>query len=321
MATPKNLGRVSCLLAGGLLLFAFSTATADEDVIAQSTALYNEGQFDAAIALLTGARQQTTDPGRLAKINLLLGLNHAVLGEMNKTRAAFREALRYDPELKLDPAVVKASLIELFEAEKAQLRGTLEVAAARALEVVIDGKPCGKTPLSVELPIGSHQVEVKSESGEVVHRRKILLRPGSTERLQVVLPALPAAPKPRAAPKPHAAPKHRVSKPPVVHRHKRRRIWTWVVAGVAVAEAAVGFGLWGWGSAGYDEFQTTESPERYDELKESLPDRYLAADIMLGLAAGTAAAAIVLYFVEGRGAPEHRTTRVSPSPGGLTLQF
>ena len=312
-----------CLIAGVLLIG--SGATAEEDVVARATALYNEGRFDAAVSLLTRARQESTDPGQLAKISSLLGINYAVLGQTDRSRAAFREALRHDPELTLDARVVKASVVELFNALKARLCGTLEVAAARALRVVIDGRPSGVTPLSVKLPIGAHLVEVKNESGEVVHRRELVLRPDTTERLQVVLPVgtkEPPAVKKKPPEKKKAAggkKKDTDGRPPGAGR--RRRVWTWVVLGLAVTEAAAGFGLWAWGSSGFDEFENTKSPERYDELKDSLPGRYRAAQVMLGLAAGTAAAAVVLYILEGRGSAEHRSNTASLGPGGLTLQF
>jgi hypothetical protein len=83
-----------------------------------------------------------------------------------------------------------------------------------------------------------------------------------------------------------------------------------------VVLAAIGFGMWGWGESEYSEYmQPGLTPKRWRELEDSIPPKYVAADVLLGVAGGLAAASVVLFFLEGRRAEGRRAVRLEPMLG------
>jgi hypothetical protein len=153
--------------------------------------------------------------------------------------------------------------------------------------VWIDGARVGRTPLiAPDVAAGEHQLVVRL--GDRTERRQVRVTIGRRARVELSL-----------------------SKP-------RGRIWTWIVAGTAVAFAGVALGVWRWGESEYAEYLKTEDRARFHELEESIPGRYRTAQALIGVAGGLAGTAIVLFFLEGRWihAREHAASlRLDPMIG------
>ncbi len=284
-----------------LALLAPAPARA-EGALAQASALYDAGRFDEALRVLLRARPRAESRAERARIDLQLGIVHAVLGQEERARAAFIEALRGDPRAALDERVHKASVVELFGRTRAALRGQVQVGGRRGVLVVIDGREVGRTPLGRSLPIGPHRIEVRAGDGQVLFRQDVVLAPDGRERVWVSEAlVVGVAPPPRSGAEP-AAP---------------RRIWTWVALGATALEAGACVGLYLWARSGYNEYQTTGDPLRFDELAGTVPKRYQAAQALLGVTLATAAASVVLFFVEGR----PRAAERQVSARGLRFSF
>jgi hypothetical protein len=201
-------------------------------------------------------------------------------------------------------------VVDLFREERARLRGELHVSSAeRGAIVTVDGKRAGACPVALRLPIGVHEVKVLDGEGRVRLQRRVLLAPGQVLRLEAgrVQPSSAPSGRPSAG-EPRSA--RGTGRPPA-------RIWTWVAAGGALAAAGAGLGLWLWGRAGYDEYLSTADHARYLELQDSVPRRYIAADVMLGVAAGLAVTAAVLFVLEPRVRAPERAMRWAPLAAGL----
>jgi tetratricopeptide (TPR) repeat protein len=141
-------------------------------------------------------------------------------------------------------------------------------------------------------------------------------------------PATKPAPASTTAQREESRPSVAAATPPApTAPARRRRVWTWVTGAAAVVAAGVGLGLGLSANSGYDEFQSTTDPARYDELKESVPRRGHAATAMFSVAGALAVTSVVLFFVEGRPSSERRSTsaagvKVRPMAGeawGLSL--
>jgi len=208
--------------------------------------------------------------------------------------------------IKPDPFRIKPDLVALFKKTRDRQRATLRVAATRSdAVVVVDGSPSGHPPLRLALPIGKHQVAVHSKDGKHKQSWELVLPPGATVQVSAQLgPAEPARPK---RPEPARPDRSEKKKP------HRRRLWTWIAAGGAVASAAVAGGLWASVQSNLSEYDDPATPDADAlALEDPIRRKVLATNVMIGLGGALAAAAVVLYFVEGRWA----RTGVHASVGG-----
>jgi hypothetical protein len=280
----------------------------------EAIALHNEGRFDEAARLLEAARPQARSSSVRARICLELGINYAILGRTELARSAFAAALTQDPSLEIDAEVVKKPVVALFRAERARLRGELRVSSSEhGATVTVDGERAGRCPLVLRLPVGVHRVEVWDGEGRRLVHRQLVLAAGQV--LQVVggrgqpRAAAPSTPAASSAPAPQAATRTEPGR-------RRSRIWAWALAGGSLAAAGTALGLWLWGRSGYDEYLHTVDHSRFLELQDSVPRRYIAADVMVGVAAGLAVTSVVIFVLEGRQrAAEPRAARLVPLGG------
>lgn len=100
-----------------------SPAPADSD-LAQGIAFVKEGDFERAVPRLDAAIQRLGGGGAgrdLAQANLYLGIAYLELNQEASARGRFREALRHDPELRLDARSFSPQTIRVFEAARAEL--------------------------------------------------------------------------------------------------------------------------------------------------------------------------------------------------------
>jgi PEGA domain len=290
------------LLAATVLLCLSTSAPARADqaldLVRQANAKLKMADFERSMELLRKARSLTHEPKVLGQVYLNLGLNHAVMGDLAKAKSVFRTALTYDPVLVLDPAHIKRSVVKLFHEVQAGLRGELTVRADRpGAKVLVDGKLVGAAPLvEHELPIGAHTVEVRAAGGAQFSERVVIgVNQKSTLRatLRMVKPVGTDG-QPQVggeAGTSGVAPR----------RGGRRRLWTWVMGGAAVAVLGVGVGLGVAASGDHSDWEQEEiDPARWDELKSSGQTKATAANVMFGVGGALAAGAVVLFFLEGR---------------------
>lgn len=154
-------------------------------------------------------------------------------------------------------------------------------------EVLVDGRAVGQTPLERPLPLGAHRLALRLE-GYRVHEQDVRINEGGAEVSATLEPLVAATPPPLPAAQP------------------RRRLWTWIATGGAVALAAVGVGFAVSADLDYDEYQTTQDPDRFRELEDAVPRKAAIGYSAIGVAGALAVTAVVLYFVEGRPAGERR---------------
>ena len=306
------------LMPAGLL-----AAPAGEALYRQAVKRYNEAEFEKSIDLLNRALRAGGNPRLLGKVNFQLGITLAVMGEQDKAERAFREALKRDPELSLDAKQVKPEMVELLARVRDGLRGYLSVSADEDVSVKVDGEDVGQAPYEVLVPVGPHEVVVQCGGG--ARTRRVVVRHGATARFDARCAAAPAADKGGTAPTPgHDG------------MSRRKRLWTWVVAGTAVAALGVAIGLGASASADYSEFEDLlasgqRDETRREELESSIQSKSMGANVMFGVAGGLAVTSVVLFFLEGRAPTRRRATRstgprvqvmIGPVTGlGLRLPF
>ena len=199
---------------------------------------------------------------------------------------------RVDPP---DRAQVEAKIASLQEraeaARQARLSrpttGTLRVSSSvEGAAVRVGEEDLGTTPVAapVTLPEGTHRVEVAQE-GYIPFRGDVRVAPGVASAAYADL------------------------SPATQYRAVRgKRIFTWIVGGLAVAGIATSIGL---GARARSFTRGSPTDEDYDDAR----DLSAISDYVLGASMALAVGAIILYFVEGRAIG---TERIGPEEAGET---
>ena len=157
-----------------------------EGMLQEGVIRYKVGKFEGAIRVLRRALRTTKDPALLGKINLQLGLSHGILGHITRARRSFRMALTHDPTLTLDPAHTKGAILELLAAVRRDLKGGLEVRCPlQGARVMLDGADVGTVPHRSEVPVGRHDVVVRSADGKASARSEVVVRAGRVVLVKV----------------------------------------------------------------------------------------------------------------------------------------
>lgn len=291
-----------CIVVCATLLCAqviSAAPTTGRALLNRAKEAYLEARVEASIRLLRKAAARAGDDQRLAaQIQLYVALNQLVAGRQAAAEKALQRALTHDPNLRLDADRFKPSTIALLERVRQGLRGTLAVTANLPGSVWIDGKDAGKTPLTLKIPIGYHQVEVRA--GSARHSQRVLISAGQEARVTAKLTTKerPVA-TPVVQPPPTAAPI--VKRPgPQVDQERGARLWTYVVAGTAAAALGVAIGLGVSAESDHAEYQATLDYDRFESLEQSIRTRTTAANVLYISAGALAAGAVVLFFLEGR---------------------
>jgi hypothetical protein len=180
-----------------------------------------------------------------------------------------------------------------FEPPRARVHVTSTPSGA---ELSIDGQTRGRTPWEGKLEPGTHQLALRLGGEEKLLTLSVAAK--EDRRVQVDL-ARAVAP--------------------------RRRLWTWVTGGAAVATLAVAVGLAVAANADHDEWQSElargKDRQRWEDLSSSGQAKALSANILFGVGGALAVTSVVLFFVEGRspGKEARVTTRLTPLVGGAAL--
>ncbi len=291
---------LSLCIAAGLLL-AGATARAEDTkgqagkLLEQGVIQYGMADFETSVDKLKLALQHAKSPDTLAKIHLFLGANYMDTGKQKQADAAFLQALKHDPKLKL-PEEFKSSQKVAFEKVRLDARGDLRVSSNIKTRVMVDGVAAGKTPYRAKLAIGSHVVAILGPRGKW-RTETVILFPGRETGIKANFKMVK---KPRRG----------AGKP----KKSGGRLWTWIAAGSAVAVAGVGLGLWFAGDSDYSEWQDLQpdaataaaNDERLTELEDSIRAKEIGAYVSFGVAGALAVTSVVLFFVEGRGASKER---------------
>jgi len=289
-------------------------AQSAEELFHRGRAAYLDADFERAVELLERAASATRDAGLLARIQLHLGVNLAVLGQGPRADQAFRAALSQDPTLTLDPARFKASVIQRFQQVRSRLKGRLVVTADRPDAIVlVDGTRMGPAPLRARLEIGTHRVKVRCASAGPGFRytETVLLAPDQEVRVTARLGGPATRP---------TQPAHRRERRE--HREPRRRIWTWVAAGGAVAALGTAIGLHLSARADYGDYEVTYPLGERNALRETIERKTTAAYALYGVGGALAAASALLFWLEGRAADRPASDSgiaVGLTPGGAVL--
>jgi hypothetical protein len=276
------------------------------------------------VALFESVRKQT--PGEL---RISLGAPGATVWINGKTQGSLPLALKL-PVGKHTVEVRSADGLASFRSEVVVLAGLPTQVAARLVpkqgklrirtspggaEVLLDGEAVGRTPLDRQVTAGKHVVAVQVDGHAPVMKR-IEVKPGEDTRLALNL--TPLAPGPAAAEEPNFF---------------TRRLWTWVAAGTALAALGAGIGVGVSANADFDEYELScnEAHAYCNELGDRVDTKDRVANAMFGVAGAAAAAAVVLYFVEGRTLATGQEKRASgasrvralvgPTGGALKVTF
>jgi hypothetical protein len=307
------------LLAGALAARADDVADAKAR-LRKGAELYRASRWREAIAEFEAAYRLKPH----GAIHFNVAQCRERLAEWPGALRAWHDYLREVPDAK-DRAAVRASIGRIEQRlAAAGVQALLVYTDPPGAEVRLDGKARGATPLHLVLSPGTYALSLSLEGYAPVAEDvalaaassravEVVLRPGSlaapplaaASPSQAARPRRPAPASPPSAPdlsvKPSTAaavplPAARAERP-----RERRRVYTWIAAGTAIAAAAAGayFGL----EAQHDE----------DAIEGIVGDGALAertardaeskarkANVLYAVAGGAAAAGVTLFFVEQR---------------------
>ena len=304
-----------------ILVVASPSLARADDPAQKGIDLYADARYREAIETLTRAATGVDQPKELARIQLHVGFAHALLGEEGPARAALLLALEQDPDLEADPRRFKPALRALLARVRAGT-GLLRVEASGApkTRILVDGKDLGPPPCRRRLPAGEYRVVARGGALEQVRTVRLAARGESSVVFSVAAQAGNAT-SPTPAP-----PTVKQPEPPSFWG--RRRVWTWIAAGGAVAAGAAGLGVYLSARSRHDEFidkRDSAPVAELEDLRDDISTRLTVSGVLTGVAGAAAVTAVVLLLVEGR-SPEHREAAdrgarwtVGPTGIGLSL--
>ena len=326
------------------------TKTRARQLLSRGNAAFVNGKLKKALALYRKARSLYPLPGILVRMGTIrerLGQGAAAYGCYRRYLVGVRRGQ--------DPARHEKAVAGLVRLRKKIALVKLEVKQG-GVEISIDGKSLGRTPLSeIDLPVdaGKH-VFVARKEGHVSVRREVVVVGGDSTTVALALGAAikkdpvvghsapPTSARVRSRPQAPTRPPSRLqpgagdaapaSRGRIKHGSSPRRIWTWVSAGTAVALAIAGAALYGSAYGDLEEYQETRDQDRFKELERTISGRATGSHVMFGLAGALAATSVVLFFFEGRVTaaqprerpPSHHALSIRPGPGAgllLTVQY
>jgi hypothetical protein len=299
-------------------------AGTDQRLLEQAITLYHSGRLKASLKLLERAKTEheaaELDTGkwnqrRLGRILLYKGLNLALMGKRARAKVAFKAALAEYTGLSLSPHRFKPELVKLFDAVRRKVTSRLVVTCTTSGAVIlVDGKSRGVEPVELYLAAGPHRIQARSAKGRVGFTKEVNLVTGKSVRVMARLSAGPAR-------KRISGPKTVGDAPPP---KRFRKVWTLIMAGTSLALVITGVAFWASSEStyseleeGYPELLRRGDVTAIEELKEAIDGKDTAATVMFSLAGASAAAAVALFFLEGRSSGE--TPRDSISPWSLRI--
>jgi tetratricopeptide (TPR) repeat protein len=185
-------------------------------------------------------------------------------------------------------------------------------------QVLVDGEPVALRDGQLFLDPGSHTVIVRAPGYEEARKDLRIDEPGRDElsiELRVAGQDTESAVELGASAPQQAQPSSAPAQP-----ETRRRLWTWVLGGTAVAAGAAGVGLGLAARGKHEDFLACDTD--CSALKSKGQSLQLGANIAYGAAGALAIGAVVSWFVEGkREQPARLTAYVHTHGLGLQGAF
>lgn len=316
--------RLLAALAAAALLAGAPPARADDVSDAKvhlrrGTALYRASRWREAIAEFEAAYRVKPH----GAIHFNVAQCRERLAEWPAALRAWNDYLREVPDAK-DRAAVRAS-IGRIEARLAGagVQALLVYTDPPGAEVRIDGKPRGATPLHAVLSPGSYALSLSLDGYRPVSRELEMAASPSRVVDEVLAPSGAPAPAPVAiagasraagdAPPARPAPADLAVKParsaaqaplpaaPAEQPRVRRRVYTWIAAGTALAAAAAGAYYGADASRDEDAIDAIVGDGALaDRTARDAESKARKANVLYAVAGGAAAAGVTLFFVERR---------------------
>ena len=246
------------------------------------------------------------DPQPVVLFNI--GMCQKAVGDL---LAAYESLGRYVDEAGSDAPVDLLENAGRVLAEIEQSTGQMNVIVDPAgATVVVDDEEVGQAPLGrpIRLMPGAHAVEVRSE-GRVTQTRTVDVPAGSTP-VQVAVRLEPLVPEPVVA-----GPSGGGSD---------LEPWAWAAVGLGSAATVTAVITGSLGLVYRDDFVDGGATDA--ELRGQVVDLGLATDVMIGVAAAGAAAALVLFLVDWAGeesppGDDEGGASVTAGPGSLVVAW
>jgi len=222
-----------------------------KESFAAAQKLYKQGRFAEAIEKFEQAYQAKPHP----LIYFNIGRCNEELGKVGLALKAYKSYLRLSPEAK-DRNQVADTIANLERKLRDQgLQQLTVVVEPPEARIEIDSQVAGASPATVELTVGSHRVVLTADGYERIER-SISMTPGQASELNFTMVKgaelkapgsdAPLAERPKTEPTgtAQAGPGPiGVSSEPAKVSPPRKRLWTYVVGGVAVASLGAGVGM------------------------------------------------------------------------------
>jgi tetratricopeptide (TPR) repeat protein len=263
----------------------------------EGVAQFEDGRAAEAYASFQAAYQLYPS----AKILLNMGQALKALGRNAEAAQAYE---RFLVEMSALPEVGdrRVSLARAGLAEVLPRIGRLhlEVQPSEA-QVSIDGVSLGRASQlrTIYLEPGEHRV-LASSVGFLEKAALVSAAARSDQSVELVLEVVP----------PPTAPPVVEVPPPMP-----RRRWTWAAAGTSAVFLAGGIGFGLHARSLWNEYRTTDSPERYDQLRHDIGRDQVVANVLFVAAGAAALTAGTLYFYEGARKREVRVSLLASDRG------
>jgi len=336
MAARRGVTRI---LPGALVVLTlWGQALADDAgasrLLQEAVGQFANGAISEAAGTLHAALGQTRTASLKAAIYLQLALVHVAVQHTGEAKEAFGRALLHDPNLTLDTHRHRLDFVALFRQVRTQVVGEVRLSTKVVDgEVWIDGKPlCRRLPCQRSLVARRTQLELRDSNGFVLAGRSVVVRAGQLTLLELSPIRRVRHPRDTGLSRP---PKQDSTSPRL-----RRRLWTWVAIGGAVAAGVTAVGLGLSASTDYDEacgllsgsapceqrtqLTDTATADRYRALSDAIDRKALAANVMWGVAGGLAVTAAALFWLEPRWGKQDiaaRTSLLAIAPGWLCFRL
>lgn len=282
-----------------------------KELFSAAQKLYQQRRYSEAIEKFEEA--YVAKPHPVVYFNI--GRCHEELGQAGPALKAYKSYLRLSPEAK-DRNQVADTIAGLERKLRDQgLQQLTVVTDPVGAQVEIDGKPAGVSPVTLELSFGNHRLVAMLDGHQRIDR-SISLAPGQASELNLSLVKGSEFKAPGDTPLAHGASSEPrplepgIAAPPMVTvsdtpsaSAPRKRVWTYVVGGVAIAGlgAGVGLGVASEANAAAVRNGDNGQPRPADEvqrLSDASKGLAMGANVSYGVAAAAAITAVVLFFVE-----------------------
>jgi hypothetical protein len=281
---------------------AEDTAKAREAFVA-GQGLYSDGKFAEALKRFEASYALKPHPATVFNIARCLDKT----GDLVRAMTSYKEYLRLAPSATDADEVTKA--IVSIES-RLQAKGTQHVLVytePTTATVSIDGREVGAaSPVATVLAPGQHSVVITAPGYERYERSFAL---GATRSLELTVSLSTATTPPVAgtttpSTTTTSAPKEAVTTPPLVSAAApRKRVFTWIAGGVAVASAGASLGTFFAMRGNEAQLAQMISSRTRDTATNLFEGAYAlgTASTIFAITAGVSAGlALLLFFLEGR---------------------